>query len=224
MPPVARDAATVVLLRDSGAGIEAFLMRRPMTMAFAPGMYVFPGGAVDFADTEIALDIGDQPVFAASLVVAAVRETFEECGVLLEPSGLTPWTHWVTPEVETRRFDTRFFAARLPEGQEARTVSAETDRSEWFTPERALQEHRAGRLPMLPPTRETLTDLREFDTTEAALASAGNRTIRPLLPRPIAGADGEVRWCLCDARDGSIVVPDYAVPMSSEVHGTRRTR
>ena len=90
-----RDAATVVLLRDGAGGLEAYLLRRVRGMAFAAGMTVFPGGAVDRrdADAEIAwvgpppagwaaaLD-ADEPL-ARALVCAAVRETFEESGVLL---------------------------------------------------------------------------------------------------------------------------------------------
>ncbi|MGH3424401.1 MAG: NUDIX hydrolase [Nocardioidaceae bacterium] len=95
-PPVTpRDAATVVLLRDSGDGPEAFLLRRVNAMAFAGGMTVFPGGGVDNRDSEKAVAwAGPQPgwwaeVFGCSegmaraLVCAAVRETFEESGVLL---------------------------------------------------------------------------------------------------------------------------------------------
>ena len=87
-----RDAATVVLLRDApGHGIEAYVLRRLSTMAFAGGMYVFPGGSVDPRDADWdgtlpadwppAMD-ADEPL-ARALVCAAVRETFEESGVLL---------------------------------------------------------------------------------------------------------------------------------------------
>lgn len=90
-----RDASTVVVVRDGDEGLEAYLLRRQQSMKFAPGMYVFPGGGVDTADA--SLDVpwaGDPPaVWAArfntteekarELVCAAVRETFEESGVLL---------------------------------------------------------------------------------------------------------------------------------------------
>lgn len=221
--PAPRDAATVVLLRDGAVGLEAFLMRRPLTMAFAPGMYVFPGGAVDDEDLSVGLDLDADSIFSAPLVVAAIRETWEECGVRLEPRALKPWTHWVTPEVESRRFDTRFFAAQLPPGQEARVVTDETDHGEWLTPGRALAEHAANRMPMLPPTTATLRDLADFETAEAALLSAQRRTIRPLIPRPFPAADGEIEWHLCDARDGSILDSDYGEPRGSEVRGTRRS-
>jgi 8-oxo-dGTP pyrophosphatase MutT (NUDIX family) len=90
-----RDASTVVVVRDGDRGLEAYLLRRQQTMKFAPGMYVFPGGGVDAADTRIDVPwAGASPAEWASrfgcaedtargLVCAAVRETFEESGVLL---------------------------------------------------------------------------------------------------------------------------------------------
>ncbi|MCE7009358.1 NUDIX hydrolase [Kibdelosporangium philippinense] len=95
-PPVTpKDAATVVLLRDTSAGIEAFLLRRVVGMAFAGGMSVFPGGGVDRRDAAVDIAWAGPPAswwaaqfacpepLARSLVCAAVRETFEESGVLL---------------------------------------------------------------------------------------------------------------------------------------------
>lgn len=93
-PVHARDSATIAVVRSGETGLEAFLMRRQASMAFAPGMYVFPGGGVDGADAESLPWVGpDAAVFASrfqcsveiahSLVVAAARETFEETGVLL---------------------------------------------------------------------------------------------------------------------------------------------
>ncbi len=88
-----RDAATVVLLRDGAVGIEVWLLTRVTGMAFAGGMTVFPGGRVDPADTALPLAGGDLAALAGrfgcdvptahALVGAAVRETFEETGVLL---------------------------------------------------------------------------------------------------------------------------------------------
>jgi 8-oxo-dGTP pyrophosphatase MutT (NUDIX family) len=94
-PPLpVRDAATVMLVRDGARGVEVFVFRRVATMAFAAGMYVFPGGAVEPADAadlpwsgpsveQVAAVLGEAPALARALVAAAVRETFEECGVLL---------------------------------------------------------------------------------------------------------------------------------------------
>jgi 8-oxo-dGTP pyrophosphatase MutT (NUDIX family) len=99
--PVAdpRPAATTVLLRDRSVGPEVFLMRRTPSMAFAPSRYVFPGGGVDRRDRlgdvpwagpspqTWADRLGVPPPDATGLVCAAVRETFEECGVLLAGAG-----------------------------------------------------------------------------------------------------------------------------------------
>jgi len=105
-PAVPRDAATVILLREAGAepeavaaepeaGVEAFLLRRTAELEFAPGAYVFPGGSVDASDAdpglgwagpgpdEFAALLDVPPDRARALVCAAVRETFEESGVLL---------------------------------------------------------------------------------------------------------------------------------------------
>ncbi|MGH3451000.1 MAG: NUDIX hydrolase [Haloechinothrix sp.] len=101
-PAEPRDAATVMLLRDGADGVEVFLQRRVAAMAFAPGMTVFPGGGVDTRDTdaevrwagppaeEWAAWFGCAPGLARALVCAAVRETFEESGVLL--AGPDPGT------------------------------------------------------------------------------------------------------------------------------------
>ena len=96
-PATPRDAATVVLLRPAGAGagVEVLMLRRVAAMKFAPGAYVFPGGSVDPADHEAAVGwhgpdpaefgarLGASAEMARALVCAAVRETFEEAGVLL---------------------------------------------------------------------------------------------------------------------------------------------
>ena len=112
-PATPRDAATVMLLRPAGAdaadgaavgvadgavgavGVEVLMLRRVAAMKFAPGAYVFPGGSVDPADfdpqigwhgpdpAEFGARLGAPPELARALVCAAVRETFEEAGVLL---------------------------------------------------------------------------------------------------------------------------------------------
>jgi 8-oxo-dGTP pyrophosphatase MutT (NUDIX family) len=246
-PPRVRDASTVVLLRDavdrprggaSGGGIEAYLLRRTATMAFAGGMFVFPGGRVDPADSrpdvpwvgppfaEVMHALDAEPGLARALVCAAVRETFEECGVLLaSPTGtdgalaepddqgwladrlamerrelglaemlvrrelalrvdlLAPWARWITPEVEPRRYDTRFFVAALPPGQQPGAVSGEADRMVWMSPAEALERHAAGTMRMLPPTAYTLAELAAFDDVAGVLAAARRRDLSPIMPK-----------------------------------------
>ncbi|BCB80213.1 hypothetical protein GCM10022251_06190 [Phytohabitans flavus] len=101
-PVVPRVAATVVLLRPADAGFEAYVLRRAASMAFAAGMYAFPGGGVDPADAgadlgwagpspeEWARRLGRPPAEAQAVVCAAVREVFEEAGVLLAEGATLP--------------------------------------------------------------------------------------------------------------------------------------
>jgi 8-oxo-dGTP pyrophosphatase MutT (NUDIX family) len=243
-PAPTRDAATVVLRRPAGrtaggtagGGVEAYLLRRHLGMDFAGGMYVFPGGGVDERDrdagigwvgpaaAEWAQRLSCDEGLARALVCAAVRETFEEAGVLL--AGPTPdavvadttgedwerdrqalvdrslsladllhrrelllradllaaWTHWITPEFEPKRFDTRFFVAALPEGQVTRDVSTESDRVGWMRPRDALASVDGGDMEMLPPTYVTLRDLADLTDPDEALRAAAGREIRPIQP------------------------------------------
>ncbi len=116
-PAPAKDAATIAVVRDGAEGIEAFLMRRQSSMAFAAGMYVFPGGGVhddDFGEVDwigpTAEEFGEQlgcaPELAHALVVAAVRETFEETGVLLAGADdSTVFGDTTVPEMTQARED-----------------------------------------------------------------------------------------------------------------------
>jgi 8-oxo-dGTP pyrophosphatase MutT (NUDIX family) len=245
-PVQPRDAATVMVLRplpgaaDRG-GFQVHMLRRPSSMAFAPGAYVFPGGSVDKADAGADLGwagpgpaewgqaLGAPPALAQALVCAAVRETFEECGVLLagpdadsvvaSTAGgawaddrrellageaslaellrqrglvlrsdlLRPWSRWITPESEARRFDTRFFAAALPPGQEAQGVGREADEAVWVEPGEALASAARGDSYLLPPTAVTLAELARCETVAAALAAP--RAIRPLVPEVTVTGD-----------------------------------
>ncbi|MCW2570442.1 MAG: hydrolase [Frankiales bacterium] len=233
-PP--RDAATIALVRDAPAGMEVYLLRRVLGMSFAGGMHVFPGGSVDPADATAEIgwagppapawaeQFGTSTPVARSLVCAAVRETFEESGVLLAGSEedlladvssdeweaervalegrshslsellarrglvlrsdlLRPLAHWITPEVEPKRFDTRFFLARLPEGQVTRSAGTEADQRVWVRPGDAI----AQELTMLPPTRAVLTELASYDDVDAALAA--RRTVAPVLPKLLVEKD-----------------------------------
>jgi 8-oxo-dGTP pyrophosphatase MutT (NUDIX family) len=250
-PAEPRHASTVVLLRDGGDGLEAYLLRRQKTMAFAAGMYVFPGGSVDPRDAALPDSswAGPPPAqwapllnadegLAKALVCAAVRETFEESGVLLAGADqhavvadttaddweadrlalidrtlsftalldrrglvlradlLRPWAHWITPEVEPRRYDTRFFVAALPDGQRTRDVGGEADLVTWERPADALAAADRGELGMLPPTAFTLNELSTFDSVAAVLAAGDARDVRPVLPKIVLGDDDEARLLL----------------------------
>jgi 8-oxo-dGTP pyrophosphatase MutT (NUDIX family) len=180
--PVAqtRLAATVLLVRDGPRGPEVFMQRRASTMAFAPSMVVFPGGRVDPADAEASID--DQVVAAAAarmrmpsadtraILAAAVREVEEECGVTVDAGDLRCRARWITPEVEPRRYDTWFFATRMPAGQEAIGTTTETEAEGWGHPADILALAARGELRLMPPTIVSLEQLASFDTVEAFLA------------------------------------------------------
>ena len=89
--------------------------------------------------------------------------------------------HWITPEFEPRRFDTRFFLAALPAGQRARDVSGEADLADWVAVRDAVAAFDAGRMAMLPPTIEALRALAGHDDVASALAAP--RDVREVLPR-----------------------------------------
>jgi 8-oxo-dGTP pyrophosphatase MutT (NUDIX family) len=149
-----RPASTVVLLRPGPRGLEVLLTRRPSTMAFGPGLHVFPGGAVDPADAS-DLPPGDE----RAQVAAAIRELAEEVGVVLAGDALVPLSRWVTPPGSSRRYDTRFFAAAMPAGVEIVADPREVADHRWLTPREALAEMAAGRIHLWPPTSTTLRQL-----------------------------------------------------------------
>jgi len=176
-----RVSASVILLRDGAAGLETYLLHRHARMAFAASMVVFPGGGVDDVDHSDGAD----PVLACAL-----RETAEETGVALVDTDLLPWAHWITPEFEPRRYDTYFFIAELPVGQQASDLSGETDCASWTRPVDALAAHRAGAIALMPPTLSILVELAEAGTMAAIRGRAADRTIETVLPKLVRDAQG----------------------------------
>jgi 8-oxo-dGTP pyrophosphatase MutT (NUDIX family) len=108
--------------------------------------------------------------------------------------------HWVTPEAEPRRYDTRFFALAVESGAPLRLQESEVSRSLWISPDRALDLHQAGELPMVFPTIRTLEALRPFDTPGQLLDHFRSRCIPRLLPRLVRTASGV-----------GIVIPDSSL-------------
>ena len=98
--------------------------------------------------------------------------------------------HWVTPVVEPRRYDTRFFAARVPPGASAVHDEREMTGAVWLTPGAALARHRRGQLPMIFPTIRTLEDLCDFATVEDLLAYYRGRAIPRVQPEIVRTATG----------------------------------
>jgi 8-oxo-dGTP pyrophosphatase MutT (NUDIX family) len=109
--------------------------------------------------------------------VAAVREVQEEANVTIDVSDLTPLAHWVTPAIETRRYDTRFFLARMPDGQTARHDEGEMTELEWLTPQQAVARCVAGEILLPPPTWTTLKQLSRFASIDEAIEWARTKPI-----------------------------------------------
>ncbi len=226
------------------------MLRRARTSGFVPGAYVFAGGRVDMADGDeaavatltglsaqaaadrLGLDVGASPS-AAAYYVAALREAFEETGLLVgnRPDGAPAPSagddpeverfrdrvladeitfaqaldamdvvvdataveyvaHWITPVQEPRRYDTRFFAAKVETVQTVLLHPAEMTHSMWLTPAAALGMHREGDLPMVFPTIKTLESLLDFGTADDALAAFRAQDIPPILPRLVKTPTG----------------------------------
>ncbi|MFG2573228.1 NUDIX hydrolase [Streptomyces sp. NPDC048481] len=234
-PVTPKRAATVMLLKDTESGPVVHMLRRRASMAFAAGAYAYPGGGVDPRDDDRhvrwagptrawwAERLGVDETAAQAIVCAAVRETYEEAGVLLagptansvvsditgadweadraavaardlsfaeflDRRGLVlrsdllgAWTRWITPEFESRRYDTWFFVAALPEGQRTRNASTEADRTVWIRPTDAAAAYDRGELLMMPPTVATLRRLVPYATAAQALAAAPDRDLSPVL-------------------------------------------
>ena len=257
-PPV--DAASVLLLRDSDAGLQVLLMRRAQASQVLGGAYVFPGGKVDAEDHspealqhlsetparlqarlhESALD----PARAAGLFMAALREAFEECGVLagqdadgpalaarlreqlgqqswhlslrqagqpLRTEALLPWSRWITPRqpaVTNKRFDTRFFVARVCDDQQARHDNFETTDSVWLTPLQALTRYANGEIDLVAPQIMSLFELKAHRTVDQALDEARQRPPALIEPHPF---DQDGQRILCYPGDPSHPVANRAM-------------
>jgi 8-oxo-dGTP pyrophosphatase MutT (NUDIX family) len=258
-------AASLILARPAGGGLEVCLLRRSDASGFMPGSYVFPGGWIDAADRDAAfwqarcdlppdalerrLARGADPGTALGAAVAAVRETFEEAGVLfarpqasvdaastagreafrrgfaqgdlrLELSALAPWSHWITPVGMPKRFDTRFFVAVLPPGQEVRPDGRETTAAVWNTPRQALEANMSGRQPLSPPTLTTLQQLLAHPTVASLVENASHRQWgEPILPRlvPLGKVHGAVIVKPWDPMYASAEIPIDAATLEDRV-------
>lgn len=187
-PQPARPAATVVVLRE-GEPFEFLLLRRNDKVAFMAGSYVFPGGRVDPADHPAPGTTLPPPTFAdlsdadeAAYRQAAVREVMEEANVTIAAADLTPLAHWVTPEIEVRRYDTRFFLARLPAGQEPRHDDGEMTALAWLSPAAAIAKFERRELLLPPPTWTTIRQLEKLASIDAVFAWAQQRTVVRVMP------------------------------------------
>jgi 8-oxo-dGTP pyrophosphatase MutT (NUDIX family) len=250
-----RDASTVVLLRDAPPhGLEVFLMKRSgLSDAFGEA-YVFPGGKLDGHDSSpAAIQALDVPAntltahlgepalssqVAAGLFVAALRELFEEAGVLLaagsarpaslqaadwqhwlatpgsvlKASALLPWSRWITPRMAAlskKRFDTRFFLALAPVDQEASHDNFETTASIWLPPKAALLRYYRGDIELAPPQIMSLAHLARYRHAAEALQAARQQPPPCICPENFS-ENGET--ILCYPGDPQHSVPARALP------------
>lgn len=270
MPPVpALPAATVTLVRDTHASLEVLMLQRNFQSGFMPGMFLFPGGALDPGDQIAAVltrcaGLDDVRASAAMGMqsgalgywAAAIRESFEEAAVLLaygddgelvNPAAseraqhyaeyrrklnagedilgemlererlrlavdrLTYFSHWITPITAPRRYDTRFFVAVAPDGQEALPDNVEAIHHVWVNPAEAVERHRTGEFNMRTPTIRTLERFAPFTTAAALIAHLRSQPVAPaILPRigpggqrllpgdsgydEVASADAQGKW------------------------------
>jgi len=182
-PAVPRPAATVILLRRGGKhverGLQVLLVQRHPEARFMPGVWVFPGGAVDPGD-------GDGE---AAHRAAAVRELAEESGVEIAADELVAYSRWITPKVVPIRFDTRFYLALAPAHSPPRPDGSETVDAGWFEPQAALDSHRAGELPLVFPTIKHLESLVGYPNAAEALDAARRREVKPVEPEVIGEGD-----------------------------------
>jgi 8-oxo-dGTP pyrophosphatase MutT (NUDIX family) len=242
LPPVTPSpAATLVLLRDRpDGGVECLLMRRHLKSKFAAGDFVFPGGKIetddnpddaaawcrgfDVTDAARRLRLEATPRHALGFWIGAIRETFEEAGLLLAADAdgreirldaprfaeyrrachadnrafwtmvraerlqlttdrLVYFAHWITPEEQPLRFDTRFFAAPAPAGQHASGDDYEITDLTWLPPAEAVEAHRRGEISLRNPTVKNLLLFDGATSTVEALDRLRDRPVPTIRPR-----------------------------------------
>lgn len=166
----AREAASVIVLREGPDGPEVLLVQRNPAQRFMGGAWVFPGGAVHDEDGDPA--------------ETGRRELEEEAGLSLpDTSGFVPFSRWITPEEAKIRFDTYFFVAEAPAGADPRCDGEECVDLRWMRPADALAAYRAGQLSLVFPTIKHLEQLAEFRSVEQTLESARVREVEPVMPK-----------------------------------------
>jgi 8-oxo-dGTP pyrophosphatase MutT (NUDIX family) len=209
-PATPRPAASVILLRArAGDGAaEVFLLRRHRGASFMASSFVFPGGGADQGEEDPRLTAARELFEEAGVLLAGepvaperLRELrqrlgagepfgalLEGAGLRLDVAGLLPFSHWITPSAEARRFSARFFVALLPAGQVPSFDAVETVDEVWVEPGEALR--RAGELRLPPPQLRTLSDLAPLAAQGPAavldLARRRAGAVRPIVPRFLA--------------------------------------
>jgi 8-oxo-dGTP pyrophosphatase MutT (NUDIX family) len=212
----ARPASTVVVLRP-GNPFEILMVRRNDKVAFMAGSYVFPGGRVDDSDRPLSNEPCRAAVFSdlsdaeeSAYRTAAVRELQEEANVSISVDDLIPFAHWVTPEIEARRYDTRFFVARMPDGQTAKHDESETVALDWLSPSEAIARFERRELLLPPPTFTTIRQLAHRSSIEDGLVGAKSKPIVRVMPGFFE--DGELKTLTLPGDPSFPTIPGWDVP------------
>ena len=159
------------------------MLKRGSGARFMPGVWVFPGGAVDPGDREAAGSIGGDDADELAHRVCGARELAEEAAIILEAAALQPWSRWVTPEIVPIRFDTRFYVALAPAHSKPEPDRSEVDEARWLAPATALEEHAGGTLEISFPTVKHLEELAGFPDADAVLTEGASRRVEAITPR-----------------------------------------
>jgi 8-oxo-dGTP pyrophosphatase MutT (NUDIX family) len=210
---VIREAASVILLREAAKGFELFLVRRHRGASFMASAYVFPGGATepgedartaaarelfeeagvllakDTGDAAETLELPDQAHIRKRILDGApAAAALQLAGLTWATEALVPWSHWITPSIEKKRFSARFFVTEMPPGQEPQFDQTEVVDQVWVTPQAALD--RAGEFQLPPPQVRTCWELAEHKTIASVLAAGRVRSEEPhpIMPRVASGA------------------------------------
>jgi 8-oxo-dGTP pyrophosphatase MutT (NUDIX family) len=175
-----RQAASILVLRDSDDGPEVLLVERNPKQRFMGGAWVFPGGAVHAED--------------AGHAATAARELREEAGISLpEGAEVVAWSRWITPEEVKIRFDTWFFVTEAPPGAEPTPDGGECVDARWIRPDAALEAFQRGELTLVFPTIKHLEALAQADSVADALHKARTREVVPVQPRVLVrGEEAEI--------------------------------
>ena len=203
----ADDSSPALEARLTGldAATAAARMGLPADATPSPLAYVLASIREAFEETGLLLarDASGRPASsaAADARMAAARDRLladegafapilDELGLHLDGEAVAYVAHWITPIVEPRRYDTRFFAAAIDSDAEVAVNPAEMSDAVWLTPGAALDRHRDGRLPMVFPTIHTIEALANFDSTTSILDDYRKRTVPPILPRLVRTETG----------------------------------
>jgi len=180
-----RLAPASLALAQYVGGLRELFEEAGVLLARRDGEWLSPGrGAPSFEEMRRSLHDG-----SVDLLGLAHAHGFD-----LAPGALSFFAHWITPEQVATRFDTRFFLATLPPGQEAGHDGHETSSGEWLRPAEALERYRRGEAQLVPPTFVLLSELARLPDAASAHAAAASREVTTILPRWFSAPDGSTAF------------------------------